>query len=179
MKITGLVSIATLSVTLAAGAVYAESTSVSRCNSGQGAEFKPSLWITQNGVSRLVKVGEEGLTRRIVFDDQLAIAYVRAQNGGGAGSSHVSMTNACSTSTYSYAAEKDVVIAENEVLPVECGPALCGPTDCGPMLCGPTDCGPSYCGPTDCGPAYCGPTDCGPSYCGPSYCGPSYCGPFE
>ena len=179
MKITGLVTIATLSVTMAAGAAFAETTSVSRCNTLEGATQVPALWITKDGVTKLTKIGENGLTRRIMFDDQLAMDFVRAQMGSSAGSSHVSFTNSCSSGGYSYAAEEPVTIkvavtgpaTEEECLseeclnPVDCGPAYCGPTDCGPTYCGPTDCGPTYCGPTDCGPMDCGPTDCGAPDC--------------
>ena len=193
MKITGLVTIATLSVTMAAGAAFAETTSVSRCNTTEGATQVPALWITKDGVTKLTKIGENGLTRRIMFDDQLAMDFVREQMGSSAGSSHVSFTNSCSSASYSYSAEEPVAIkvavtgpateekclSEECMIPVDCGPAYCGPTDCGPTYCGPTDCGPTYCGPTDCGPTYCGPTDCGPTYCGPTDCGPTNCGPTD
>ena len=158
MKITGLITSATLTATMAGGVALAETASVSRCNFTEGAAYKPGLWITKEGVTRLVKVDEEGLTRRIIFDDKLATEYVRAQMGGDGGSANVSITNSCSGSTYSYAAEEDAIVVASTTLPT-----LCGPTECGPAECGPTDCGPTYCGPTDCGPTYCGPTDCGAS----------------
>lgn len=156
MKITGLMTIATITATLAGGVALAETASVSRCNFTEGTAYKPGLWITKDGVTRLVKVDEEGLTRRIIFDDKLATEYVRAQMGGDGGSANVSITNSCSGSTYSYSAEEDVIIVADVEAPTECGPVECGPVDCGPVECGPVDCGP-----VDCGPVDCGPTDCG------------------
>lgn len=145
MKITGLMAIATFTVTIAAGSgmALAETTSVSRCNFTEGAAYKPGLWITKDGVTRLVKVGEEGLTRRIIYDDTLASDFVRAQLGGQDGAAIVSLTNSCSTSaTFSYAEEDDAVVVAVVELPPDCGPSECGPPDCGPSECGPPDCGP-------------------------------------
>ena len=153
MKITGLMTIATLSATMAAGVAQAETASDSRCNFTEGATYKPGLWITKDGVRRLVKVDEEGLTRRIIFDDKLAMDYVRAQMGSDAGSAHVSMTNSCGGSTYSYAEEEEVVVAVKDKV------VTCGESGCEPTGCGPTGCGPTGCGPTGCGPTYCGPDD--------------------
>ena len=151
MKITGLMAIATFTVTVAAGSgmALAETTSVSRCNFSEGAAYKPGLRITKDGETRLIKVGEQGLTRRIIFDDALARKYVRAQLSPEGGASNVSFTNACSSSaTYSYAEDDDaVVVADVEVPPTRVPPTRVppdrGPTDCGPTDCGPTDCGPS------------------------------------
>ena len=155
MKISGLMTIATLSVTVCAGAAFAESASVSRCNFSEGASYKPGLWITQDGVTRLVKVNEEGLTRRIIFDDKLAMEYVRAQMGGDAGSSHVSITNSCSSSTYSYAAEEDAVVIKI-IEKVACGEGGCEQPECGPIDIVIPDCGAfdgdlPRCGPIDTG----------------------------
>ena len=74
MKITGLVAIATFTFTIATGSglALAETTGVSRCDLPEGAAYKPGLWITKDGITRLVKVGEESLTRRIIYDDTLA-----------------------------------------------------------------------------------------------------------
>ena len=74
MKITGLVAIATFTFTIATGSglALAETTGVSRCDFSKGAAYKPGLWITKDGITRLDKVGEEGLTRRIIYDDTLA-----------------------------------------------------------------------------------------------------------
>ena len=162
MKITGLMTIATISMTVAvgSGAAFADTTNVSRCNYTDGGGYLPGLWITRDGATRLIKVGEEGLTRRILFDNTMAMDFARTQIGGDAGAGQISMTNSCSSASYSYAAEDDVIVAA--VLPASCGPVDCGPPDCGPPDCGPPDCGPPDCGPPDCGPPDCGPPDCGP-----------------
>ena len=151
MKITGLMTIATISMTVAvgSGAAFADSTYVSRCNYTEGARYLPGLWITRGGVTRLIKVGEEGLTRRILFNNTMAMDFARAQIGADAGAAQISMTNSCSSSSYSYAAEEDVIVAAD--LPASCGPVDCGPPDCGPPDCGPPDCGPPYCELEVCG----------------------------
>ena len=151
MKITGLMTIATISMTVAvgSGAAFADSTYVSRCNYTEGARYLPGLWITRDGATRLIKVGEEGLTRRILFNNTMAMDFARAQIGADAGAAQISMTNSCSSSSYSYAAEEDVIVAADL-------PASCGPVDCGPPDCGPPDCGPPDCGPPDCELEVCG-----------------------
>ena len=106
MKISGMMTMAAMAITLTTGAAFAETASVSRCNYTEGATYKPALWITRDGVTRLVKVNEEGLTRRIIYSDKLAKDYVRAMMGANTPSSHVSITNSCSKTTYSNAEEK-------------------------------------------------------------------------
>jgi len=75
----------TIGATLLAGLMMlatpatAERAVVTACNHLEdGARFLPGLRITHAGTTHYVKLGEDGLTRSIIYNRQAAIRWVRA-----------------------------------------------------------------------------------------------------
>ena len=73
---------ALVGVMLVASTLGAEAYTVSRCNVQAGGEFVPVLMVEVNGERSVHRLGEEGLTRSILFDPQAALAWAMSKYGG-------------------------------------------------------------------------------------------------
>lgn len=60
----------------------AEAATVSRCSTTVNGEGVPALLVEVNGTVRVHKMGENGLTRSIIFSPDRAVAWAKAQYGG-------------------------------------------------------------------------------------------------
>ncbi|MDP3863014.1 MAG: hypothetical protein Q8Q63_15670 [Phaeovulum sp.] len=60
----------------------AEAATVSRCSVLTDGSYVPALMVEVNGNIRVHGIGENGLTRSIIFDPDRAVAWARSTYGG-------------------------------------------------------------------------------------------------
>lgn len=78
-------SAATLGLVLAASQGHANTTVVTRCNVNTDGTFVPALILQVNGQRQVIQPGQSGLTRRILFNEQLALNFAQQIIGSDAG----------------------------------------------------------------------------------------------
>lgn len=81
---------ALLCLGLALTGLPAEAMTVGRCNMRDGNGFRPVLLITDNGQTTVLRPGDDGLTRRILFDPEATVAWAAAAYGIAPGAVHYS-----------------------------------------------------------------------------------------
>jgi hypothetical protein len=70
-----------LIVGVSAGAAAANTVEVTRCNILDSGTYVPVLVIDQDGSKSVFRIGQDGLTRQIVFNSEAALAWAGAKLG--------------------------------------------------------------------------------------------------
>lgn len=68
-------------VILVSTALGANAMTVARCNVLLDGTYRPALLVEANGESTIHQIGEEGLTRGVVFDEAAALAWAAERYG--------------------------------------------------------------------------------------------------
>ncbi|MDO8884153.1 hypothetical protein [Pseudotabrizicola sp.] len=76
-----MASAAALSLLLMTSQGHAQAAVVTRCNANVDGTFVPALFIVIDGQTQVITNGTSGLTRRILFDEALALDFVRQLTG--------------------------------------------------------------------------------------------------
>jgi len=73
---------ALVGVILVSSALGASAMTVARCNVKQAGVYRPALLVEANGETTVHQIGENGLTRGTVFNEEAALAWASAYYGG-------------------------------------------------------------------------------------------------
>ena len=76
IKRGALVGVILVSTTLGANAL-----TIARCNVLEEGVYRPALLVETNGETVVHRIGEDGLTRSTVFDEDAALAWAAAKYG--------------------------------------------------------------------------------------------------
>ena len=93
MSISRTVRSTLLGVIVVASPMGAEALTVGRCNMLVDGVYKPVLVVENDGQKTIHEIGEDGLTRRIVFNANAALAWAVEKYGADAATS--SSSNSC------------------------------------------------------------------------------------
>lgn len=124
-----LSGIALVGAFVLSGSLSAQALTVGRCNVLVDGVYTPALIVTNGDSETVHHIGTDGLTRRIVFDPQAALAW--AAGLFGAAAEDIDYSDACQVSTAGASTPPPVDEEEEEEGEGEEG---CGPVDgCGPV----------------------------------------------
>lgn len=119
-----------LGVVIVMGPVGAEALTVGRCNHLIDGVYKPVLVVKNNDSKTIYQIGENGLTRSVVFNDEAALAWASEKYGSPLAA--VQYDDSCTVDARSDPASPVLLTP---------GDGDCGGSDCGGGDCGGGDCG--------------------------------------
>ncbi len=80
-KIDRVAVAAFISLVSLSQSVDAQSLNLTRCNTKDGSTYVPALLIYSNGARHVFKIGDNGLTRKVMYDAAEAKAFIAQELG--------------------------------------------------------------------------------------------------